>query len=512
MTVTTPPSSASPAVTATRRSRVLVLVASGLAAVLVYLALPHDMGELGRRCVAIALFAAVLWATEAIPLFAASLSVVGLEVLLLARRSGEGVAGGGGGLASTGDLSYTQFFEPFASSTVILFLGGFLLAAAVRKHGLDRAIASRLLRPFVGDSYQLVMAVILTTGFLSVFISNTATAAMMLAIVTPLVRDPATPRQLASAVVLAVSFGASIGGFMTPVSTPPNAITISQLQAIGVHISFVQWVLMAAPLSVGMLVITGGLLCAVLRPPPLPRSSLPPSVASLGGGGGGDGSGGAEGAPSRLSWRAWVTVVVIVGAVLAWMSGTWHGVDDAAVALIAATLLAAVGVLDRRDVRAIDWDVLLLMWGGLALGHGLHLTGVLEYVGGLPLLRDAHGWALALMVIGGGMVFATFMSNTAAATILVPLAIVLSTGGAAGAAADGADAETVGRATRLAVLAGLTVSFAVSMPISTPPNAMAYATGLVSSRDMIRVGLLVSLIAVGVLMAGYFWVLPWVLG
>lgn len=467
------------------------------------------MGELGRRAVAIAVFAAALWATEAIPLFAASLSVVGLEVLLLARRRGGAGDMGGGGLATTGDLSYTQFFEPFASSTVILFLGGFLLAAAVRKHGLDRAIASRLLRPFAGDSYRLVMAVILTTGFLSIWISNTATAAMMLAIVTPLARNPATPRRLATAVVLAVAFGASIGGFMTPVSTPPNAITISQLRAIGIDISFVEWVLMAAPLSVGMLVVTGLFLCAVLRPPR--GVDLPPLHLSDAGAP----EAGTTG-PSRLSWRAWVTVMVILSAVAAWMTGPLHGVDDAAVALIAATLLAAVGVLDRRDVRSIDWDVLLLMWGGLALGNGLHLTGVLEYVGGLPLLRHAEGWALALTIIAGGMVFATFMSNTAAANILVPLAIALSMGGAAAAGDAAAGAEVaggaaVGDAARLAVLAGLTVSFAVSMPISTPPNAMAYATGLVSSRDMIRVGLLVSLIAVGVLMAGYLWVLPLVL-
>mgnify|MGYP002360970002 FL=1 len=107
-------------------------------------------------------------------------------------------AGGSGGLAGTGNLSYTQFFEPFASSTVILFQSGFLLTAAVQKHGLDRAIASQLARPFVGDSYRLVMAVILTTGFLSIWISNTATAAMMLAIVTPLARNPATPRRLGS--------------------------------------------------------------------------------------------------------------------------------------------------------------------------------------------------------------------------------------------------------------------------------------------------------------------------
>ncbi|GJQ31134.1 MAG: transporter [Phycisphaerae bacterium] len=481
------------------------MTASVVAASMVYMALPLEMGELGRRAVAIAVFAAALWATEAIPLFAASLSVVGLEVLLLARLGGgDGAGRGGGGLAGTGDLSYTQFFEPFASSTVILFLGGFLLAAAVRKHGLDRVVAARLLRPFQNDSYRLVMAVIFTTGLLSIFISNTATAAMMLTIVTPVAREPSTSPRLRSALMLAVAFGASIGGFMTPVSTPPNAITISQLRAIGIDITFVQWVLMAAPLSVGMLLVTGVLLCVVLRPP---RQAVVPPV-ELGGAVAKDG--GAEG-PDRLSGRAWVTAGVILLTVAAWMSGAWHKVDDAAVALIAATILAAVGVLDRRDVRSIDWDVLLLMWGGLALGHGLHLTGVLEYVGGLPMLQHAEGWALALALIVGGMTFATFMSNTAAANILVPLAIALAMGGGTGLASGVASGDA-NAAARLGVLAGLTVSFAVSMPISTPPNAMAYATGLVSSRDMIRVGLLVSLIAAGVLMAGYLWVLPWVIG
>ena len=419
-------SNLSPAAVVTRRWRAFVVTASVVAASMVYMALPLEMGELGRRAVAIAVFAAALWATEAIPLFAASLSVVGLEVLLLARQGGgDGAGRGSGGLAGTGDLSYTQFFEPFASSTVILFLGGFLLAAAVRKHGLDRVVAARLLRPFMHDSYRLVMAVICTTGFLSIFISNTATAAMMLAIITPLARDPSTPPRLRSALVLAVAFGASIGGFMTPVSTPPNAITISQLRAIGIDITFVQWVLMAAPLSVGMLLVTGVLLCVVLRPP---RQAVGPQVELVGAVAK---DGGAEG-PDRLSGRAWVTAGVILATVVAWMSGPWHRVDDAAVALIAATILAALGVLDRRDVRSIDWDVLLLMWGGLALGNGLHLTGVLEYVGGLPMLQHAEGWVLALALIVGGMTFATFMSNTAAANILVPLAIALAMGGGGG--------------------------------------------------------------------------------
>lgn len=494
----TPP----PAVAVTRRlpaGKGMMFSLAVIAALLTYMLLPEDMGELGRRAVGIAIFAAVLWATEAVPLFAASLSVIALEILLLAKRNG------GGGLAGTGDLSYVRFFEPFASSTIILFLGGFLLAAAVRKHGLDRAIAARLLQPFVRDSYALIMAVILTTGFLSVWISNTATAAMMLAIVAPLAKHAGTPRSLASALVLAVAFGASIGGFMTPVSTPPNAITISQLRSIGVEINFLDWVLMAAPLSIGMLVLTGILLCVILRPPR--RVELPRIVPAD--------SGDATTAGKRISWRAWATAIVIFGAVLAWMTGPLHGVDDAAVALIAATLLAALGVLDSRDVRSIDWDVLLLMWGGLALGNALHLTGVLDYAGSLPLLREAPGWALACMIIAGGMVFSTFMSNTAAANILVPMGIALSMGDA-NAIVGSADqivtnGEALTNAARLAVLAGITVSFAVSLPISTPPNAMAYATGLVASRDMIRVGLLVSLIAAAVLMAGYLWILPWVL-
>lgn len=486
------------AIGAVRRG--VLMLASIIAAIVVFIVLPEDMGTLGRRAVAIGVFAAVLWATEALPLFVTSLSVIGLEVLLLASRDD------GGGLAGVGDLSFATFFEPFASSTIILFLGGFLLAAAVTRHGLDRAVASRLLRPFMGDGYRLIFATIFTTGLLSVLISNTAVAAMMLAIITPIVRSEGVPRRLATALVLAVAFGASVGGFVTPVSTPPNAITISHLRTVGVHITFLEWVLMAAPLSATMLALTGGLLCAVLRPPrAVELRPIDP--------------------PERLSWKGRATAIVIAAAAIAWLTGPLHGVADAAVALIAATLLAALGVLERRDVRSIDWDVLLLMWGGLALGHGLRITGVLEYVGALPMVQQSSGWHLALILIAGGMTFATFMSNTAAANVLVPLAIALAMNlpnAAGGASADaiivaeggggvGSAAALRVEGARLAVLVGLTVSFSISMPISTPPNAMAYATGMVTSRDMIRVGLPVSLIAIALLMAGYFWVLPLVL-
>lgn len=465
---------------------VVVLGAACVAAVVTYVILPRDVGELARRALAIGVWAVILWATEALPLFVTSLCVVGLQVLLLARR---------GGLAGVGEFSYAQFFEPFASSTVILFLGGFLLAAAVTKHGLDRAIAARLLQPFTRNSVQLVFAVLLTTGFLSIWISNTATAAMMLAIIAPLIRDRNVPPSLAASLVLAVAFAASIGGIATPVSTPPNAITISQLKTIGVEISFVKWMLMALPLAFGMLVLTGLLLVVVLRPP---RKISVPAIE----------------APRKLSWRGWTTIGVVLAAVAAWLTGTVHHVDDAAIALIAATVLAALGVLDRNDVRAIDWDILLLMWGGLALGNALNLTGVLEVVSGMSLFQQS-GWMLALVIIVAGMAFSTFMSNTASANVLVPLAIALAMAASNSAVSDGAAANGAAvnvEAARLAVLAGLTVTFAIALPISTPPNAMAYATGKVSSKQMIAVGALVSIVAIAVMMVGYLWVLPWVLG
>jgi sodium-dependent dicarboxylate transporter 2/3/5 len=448
------------------RSLATVLLTVALS-VVVYGLLPHDMGELGRRAVAIAVFAAILWATEAIPLYATSLCVIAIEILLLANK---------GGLAGQGDLSHTQFFAPFASGTIILFLGGFLLAGAITRYELDRAIASRLLRPFMEKSRTLIMAVILTTGFLSVWISNTATAAMMLAILSTLVRDKSANPRLIAALVLAVAFGASIGGISTPVSTPPNAIAMSQLRAKGIEIDFANWVVMAVPLAFIMLVGTGLLLNAMLRPPPL--TGLPPIEP-----------------PKKISRQGWVTLIVMLCTVLAWFTGPWHKVDDAAIALISAAVLTALGILNRKDIQNVDWDILFLMWGGLALGNALQLTNVLQYVSGLDFFNHS-GWVLALLLIVAGMVFATFMSNTAAANLLVPLAIALS-------------ADDMGR---LGVIVALTVSFSVAMPISTPPNAMAFATGRVSAGQMIMVGSVVSLLAIVMMMIGYFWIVPWVLG
>ncbi|HNB05466.1 MAG TPA: hypothetical protein PKV97_05990 [Thauera aminoaromatica] len=189
--IKSPHAQPSPALAVTRRWSVVVVLVSVMAALLVYAALPRDMGELGRRAVGIAVFAAALWATEAIPLFPAWLSIVGLDVLLLSR-GGERRAGGHGQpqLHPVLRAVRVEHGHPVPKWVPVDRGGAEARAGPRDRLAVGAAVRRRL--------YRLVMAVILTTGFLSIWISNTATAAMMLAIVTPLARNPATPRRLGS--------------------------------------------------------------------------------------------------------------------------------------------------------------------------------------------------------------------------------------------------------------------------------------------------------------------------
>lgn len=432
----------------------------------VYALLPADMGEPARRAVGIGVLAAILWAIEIVPLFATSLAVVVLQIVLLSGLSD----------VQGKPMHYALFLDPLASSTIILFLGGFLLAAAAGKHGLDAAIASRLLKPFLARPVRLVTAITFIGGFMGMWMSNTATAAMMLAMVAPMLRDPKIDAKLAGAIALACAFGPSLGSFATPIATPPNAITMAQLRAAGMDVSFLRWMLFGVPLSLGMLAIASAVICLVTRP--TEDSALDPIRA-----------------PHKLSWQAWATALAIGGAIVGWLTGPLHGMDDCVPALLAAAALCILGVLDERDLRHIEWSVLILIWGGLALGQALAHTGVLEYVAQLPLFHHT-GLALAIVITIAGITLSTFLSNTATANILVPLAVGLST------AND----------PRLALVAGLSVTFALALPVSSPPNAMAFATGKLKSRQMIVAGGIISLIGLPAMVVGYVWVLPWALG
>ncbi len=447
-----------------------VLIGTTAASLTAYFMLPADMNELARRTVVIFIIAAVFWATEVIPLFATSLCVIGLEILLLAADGGLAPRGVG----PNGDVSFQTFLEPFSSSVIILFLGGFLLSAAVTKHGIDRAIGTRLLQPFTRRPIVLLYGVLGITAFFSMWISNTATTAMMLAIVAPLIKDLPAEDKFHRALVLAVPFGANIGGMATPIGTPPNAVALAVLREAGYKIGFLDWMLVALPLALLLLALIGLILFAFFKPAgnlELPRITP----------------------PDRIELRGKVTLIIMAVTIALWLTGKLHGVNAAVVALIAAASLTALGVLNSKDVDSIDWNILILMWGGLSLGNAMLETGLVDYVVNLPI-SDMRGPVLAVAIVLLAWGLSNFISNTATVNLIVPLAMAVST--------------TAAGRIQLVILTALACSMAMAMPVSTPPNAMAFATGKIPVSSLIRAGAVVGIVAMVALLVGYQFMLP----
>lgn len=443
--------------------RAVIIPATLIVALLTYILLPESMGELPRRMMAIFVIATVFWATEVIPLFATSLCIIGLEILLLAND---------GGLSGVGNIKYTAFLAPFSSGVIILFLGGLLLAAAVEKHGLDRAIAVRMLTPFFNRPVALVLAVLGLTAFFSMWISNTATTAMMLAIIAPILAKMKDTSTYHRGLILAVPFGANIGGIGTPIGTPPNAVALAALRQAGYSISFIEWMLLGVPLMLLCLAACAALLLWFF-PPDGERLEIKLDP------------------PKQIDTRGKLTLWIMVVAIALWVTGFWHGVADPVIALLAAAALCALGVMGRKDVDSIDWNVLLLMWGGLSMGTAMQLTGLVDYIMTLPIAH-LSGFTLATAIVLISVGLGTFMSHTAATNLLVPIAMAFS------AAERG----------QLVILAALASSFAMAMPVSTPPNALAFATGKIPAGPMIRCGTAIGIICIFILLLGYQIMLP----
>ena len=459
-----------------------MLVITAVLAVAVYFLLPPSISELQRRMACVFVVAAMFWAFEVLPLYATSLLVIAMMILLLATDGG--LAGVLPGLAPLPDgvsISYKGFLAAFGSNIIILFMGGFLLSAALTKHQIDRAIAAKVIRPFAKSPMMLMYGVLLISAFFSMWMSNTATAAMMIAILRPILKQLPADDRYHRGVVLAVPFGANIGGVGTPIGTPPNAVAYAAINAVEPGtITFLEWMMMGIPLVLIMLALVGQLLYYTHKP----KSDLElPTI---------------EG-PKKISWYGKLTLSILLATVALWLTGEWHGIPAGAVALLSAAALTALSVLDKHDVDSIDWNILILMWGGLAMGVGIEASGLGELVASADMAAIPGGLlGLGVVVVVLSIVLSTFMSNTATANLLVPIVLALSL-----ALTDRA---------QLAVLCALGCSFAMAMPVSTPPNAIAFATGEVRASTLLKLGGLVSIFSGIVLIVGYQLVLPLVLG
>ncbi|MCA9405180.1 MAG: DASS family sodium-coupled anion symporter [Candidatus Omnitrophica bacterium] len=433
----------------------------------IYWIFPVSAGEAPRRMAFIFTFAALSWAMEIIPLYTTGFLVVLLEMFLLCRP---------GGALGTSAADYKIFMLPFGSPIIMLFLGGLVTATALHKYELDHIIANKLLKLFGSKPYTIMLGFMFTTAFLSMWMSNTATTAMMIAMVVPLLKQIDNDDPFKKGIVLSIPFAANIGGIGTPVGTPPNAIALGILADQGVHLSFTSWMVMAVPLALVLLFIASVILYKVF--PPQKEEVVLKLTEN-----------------PRVTRQSKMTAIVAVVTILLWLTSAFHKIPSAMVALLAVGLFFGLHLLDHNDLKKIDWHVLVLMWGGLALGKGLDVSGLTTWLVGLDVFNQT-GLVLVVAFSFLGLVLGTFMSHTATANLLIPIVLAL----------PGENSVF------LAITISLACSFAMALPISTPPNAIAFATDTIHIRDMIRTGALISIISFLALLAGFQFVITKVFG
>ena len=418
-----------------------------------------------QRTIAVFCYAALMWMFEIIPAWATSVSTI---VLLLLSVSNKGFTN-----PEMGDLvNFKELMAAFADPIIMLFLGGFVLAIAASKVGLDVYLARILLKPF-GTKPQFVLLGFLTLiSVMSMFMSNTATAAMMLAFLAPVLKTLPVEGGGRVSLALSIPIAANIGGLGTPIGTPPNAIAIGQLASSGIEIGFGAWMIRFVPVVIIMILFSWWLLQFLF---PFKTKKIEIIIS-------GD---------SKQDWKFWTVTITFLGTILLWMTGEITKLNSNVVALIPFAIFALFGIFERDDFAKIDWHVLWMVAGGFALGTALNKTGLAAaLVQAIPF----SSWsAVAVLIIAGllGWLLSNFIANSSAANLLVPILAVVGT-------AMSENLAGMGGVTTLLVCVAASTSFAMLFPISTPPNAIASSTGMIKTHDMTVVGLIVGLLGIAV--------------
>ncbi len=442
------------------------LIGASLAVLWAIVPLAFPIGDLsieGRRMLAIFGAAVVLWVTEAIPLYATAVIIIFSEIVLI---SDEAIVHVSDGFEAP---TYSSFYAALAHPVLMLFLGGFFLADAAAKYRLDRNLAGVLLKPFGSSPAKLLGGLMVITALLSMFMSNTATTAAMMAVILPVTASLNVSDPLRTGLALSIPIAANIGGLGTPVGTPPNAIALGRLADEGIRIDFLTWMGLAVPIVVVILFVAWLLL---VRWYPAETDRVDVRI-------------GGEFDRSRPAKVLYVTFAVTV---LLWMTEPIHGVPSTVVGFLPVVALLGLGVMDSDDMRNINWHVLWLVGGGIALGTGVSATGLDVWLVDIVDWSSLPRLALLLGLVLFAIALSTVISHSAAANLLIPIGVSLAT------------ASTIDLDPALAaVVIAVACSLAMSLPVSTPPNAIAFATGDVATRDLARTGLVIGAVGAVVL-------------
>lgn len=449
----------------------LILGAAFLLATIV-LPPPETMGTEAWAALGLMLLMATWWSTEAIPIPATAL----LPIVLVPAL----------GLGSVGEAT-----SPYANPIIFLFLGGFTLGLAMQRWNLHRRIALMTLKAVGSEPRRQIGGFMLATAFLSMWVSNTATAIMMLPIGLSVVGmmdtgNPEGVRRYATALLLAIAYSASIGGIATLIGTPPNALLAAYLsENQGISVGFAQWMLLGIPVTIVMLVLAWWWLTR--RDFGLDSSgdggtAIREELDALGPLGQGEKL---VAAVFLATAGAWIFRPLLSGSLMPWLSDTGIAIASAIVMFIIPVHAGKREfLLDWETARGIPWGVLLLFGGGLAMAGVISSSGLAEWIaqslgvaGTLPTL------AMIVLVTGVIIFLTEVTSNTATAAAFLPLlgALAMSQGVSP---------------LLLTVPAAIAASCAFMMPVATPPNAIVFSSGHMQISDMIRAGFALNLMGI----------------
>ena len=433
-----------------------------------------------QRVIALFVFAALMWMFEIIPNWATSVMIIVVALLTVSDK--------GLGFFCNPEfgqlVSYKKIMSSFADPVVMLFLGGFVLAIMAERFGLDVTLAKSLLSIFGTKPKMVLLGFLIIISVFSMFMSNTATAAMMLAFLAPVLSKLPSDDKGKIGLALSIPIAANLGGIGTPIGTPPNATAKGYLEQAGIDVSFGDWCVHMIPYVIIMILLAWVLLLVFF---PFKTQKLVLEIPAN---------------DKKKDWKSKVVWATFIITILLWATEQLHHISSNVVALIPLGVFTATGLFGKEEIKEINWSVLWLVAGGFALGYLLQDTGLAKVlINAIPF--GSMSVILVLVVAGFVCYFlSNFISNSATAALLIPILIVVAEGMADPAAANNAAFVAMGGTQAMIIFIAVCASIAMLFPISTPPNAIAASTGLVETKDMAKVGIIIGVVG---FIFGFFW-------
>jgi len=400
-----------------------------------------------------------LWITEAVPPFAVGLLIFGFLVFALGGYYHE--------IDPENSAKYVQkYIQTWSNSVIWLMLGGFVIAEAMQKVGLDKTLFKLTISKFGSKPRNVLLGIMLVTAIFSMIMSNTATTAMMIAAVLPFIHTLDKNAPFSKALLIGIPAAASLGGMGTIIGSPPNAIAVDALNNHGIAFGFLEWMIIGFPIAIILVLIFWFFLI----------NKFVPKVTTID-------LGFLNEIDKTTNSKLFIIKRKIVLGVLLltltlWLTGNLHGIPASAVSLLPIMLLTMLGIVTGNDIRKLPWDTLMLVAGGLSLGLAIQETGLAQYYVNLLNNYNLNFYMLIVVFSLLTVILSNFMSNTATTTILIPIAIILVS----------SNIEI------LPLVIGLSASAALFLPISTPPNAIAFSTGELEQKDFRFGGLVAGII------------------